>query len=120
MFENCIQCGLCRDVCLIEKIGYESLVTFSSGASDKESLAWICANCWQCQEECPQGVNIIQEKHRMQRELPHPPAIKNGLNNIRQCGYCLPISRELIEARIQEGLSEFELLNPQLISSLLD
>lgn len=120
MSNICLQCGLCRDVCLIENIGYESFVTFSSGESNDESLAWVCANCWQCQEQCPQEVNIMEEKYLIQRRLPSPPAIQNGVFNIRQYGYCLPTSEEHIEARADQGLSTFSLLDPLIIKYLLD
>lgn len=120
MFKDCIKCGFCQENCFIEGAGFESLTSFVSGDSPNKDLAWVCANCWLCQENCPQGVKIMEVKYAWQRQLEPPKAIDIGTANIINCGYCLPIDLDLIEARVDQGLNGFELLGPEVIAYLLD
>ncbi|HZJ85329.1 MAG TPA: hypothetical protein VFD02_07325 [Syntrophomonadaceae bacterium] len=120
MFEDCIKCGFCQENCFIENAGFESLTSFISGDSLNKDVIWVCANCWLCQENCPQGINIMEGKYAWQRQLEPPEAIEIGTANIIDCGFCLPISLDLIEARIDQGLDKFDLVGQEIIAFLLD
>ncbi|HZK44215.1 MAG TPA: hypothetical protein VFC73_08010 [Syntrophomonadaceae bacterium] len=119
MFEDCIKCGLCKENCFIEKAGFESLTSFVSGDSNNKDLAWVCANCWYCQEHCLQEVNIMEGKLTLQRLLKSPEAINVGIANVKQCGFCLPIDEDVLESRVDQGLDKFNLLDETTIAYLL-
>ncbi len=43
---NCTQCGLCRDVCIVERLGGHSITSFLCG--EEEYSSWLCSSCWRC------------------------------------------------------------------------
>jgi heterodisulfide reductase subunit C len=65
LLEGCTQCGLCREVCIVESMGAHSITSFLCG--DEDYSSWLCSSCWRCQEVCPEGVDIhavMMEKRR--------------------------------------------------------
>lgn len=119
MVDDCIQCGLCCSTCLIEAAGFTSFTSLLVDDGEKDD-AWTCVNCWKCQEICPQHLDLMNIKYRLQREQTPPPGIIMGVENIRECGFCLPLEIGINETRILNGLEALVLPDKKTINFLLE
>jgi heterodisulfide reductase subunit C len=117
LLENCTRCGLCREVCIVERLGAHSITSFLCG--EEEYSSWLCSSCWRCQEVCPRGVDIhsiIIEKRRQER----PPAgHESNLVNVLRLGYALEVDDSVNELRRFHGLDEVQLIPAEWVKVLL-
>ncbi len=117
LLENCTRCGLCREVCIVERLGAHSITSFLCG--EEEYSSWLCSSCWRCQEVCPQGVDIhsiIMEKRRQEE----PPAgHESNLVNVLAFGYALQVDDSVNELRRFHGLDEVQLIPREWVKILL-
>ncbi len=74
VFAHCIQCQTCTNVCPVvaSRVGQENAVDITPqkimnllrlGLDDLamgSRMVWDCATCYQCQENCPQGIRVTE------------------------------------------------------------
>jgi heterodisulfide reductase subunit C len=116
--ENCTHCGLCREVCLVEKLGGHTITSLLSGG-DAYS-AWLCSCCQLCQEVCPEGVDIHQVMVSERRREPAPERHRRSFENVLHCGYALIVDDEIQAVRAAQGLDPVELISIERLRLLLD
>ncbi len=117
LLENCTQCGLCREACIVEKLGARSITSFLCGENDYSS--WLCSSCWRCQEVCPQGVDIHTVMMKKRRDEEAPAGHRTNMANVRRSGYALMIDKKVNEMRRIHGLEPVELVPAEWIEALL-
>jgi len=117
LLEGCTQCGLCREVCIVERMGAHSITSFLSG--DEDYSSWLCSSCWRCQEVCPQGVDIHAIMMVKKREEEPPAGYVANFTNVLQSGYALPIGEEINELRKIHGLDAVRLIPVEWVEILL-
>lgn len=117
LLEGCTQCGLCREVCIVERLGAHSITSFLSG--EKEYSSWLCSSCWRCQEVCPEGVDIHAIMMTKRREEDPPAAHEANFRNVLQWGYALPIDERINELRRMHGLDAVQLIPEERVKTLV-
>lgn len=125
--ERCYQCGQCTAVCpmaeqeqaykirrflQMEKLGIK--------CEDPMTIPFIfyCTTCYKCQDNCPQGVRIVDGLMSIREAAVHNGDILPAHRNIGQLlidsGHAVPGNEDAKKKRIQLGLSE---LPPTVASS---
>lgn len=118
LLQNCTRCGLCREVCLVEKLGGHSITSFLCG--DDDYSAWLCSSCWLCQEACPADVDIHAIMMEKRREEKAPTGHRQNLVNVLRFGYALPIDDGINELRGFHGLEAVDLIPRETVKILLE
>ena len=109
----CFQCGMCSPDCPIARrieafrpriIMRMAILGLKSALLD-EGLVWLCANCYTCQEYCPQGVRpteVIEALRSLAvREGRFHPSLKAKIEPIFEFGRMYEITE--FEDEIREG-----------------
>lgn len=117
LLQGCTRCGLCRDVCIVEKLGGHSITSFLCG--DDDYSAWLCSSCWLCQEICPEGVDIHAIMMEKRHEEEAPTGHRANLVNVLSFGYALPIDDSINEWRRFHGLDAVDLIPAERLKVLL-
>ncbi|NIN69276.1 MAG: hypothetical protein GTO63_32255 [Anaerolineae bacterium] len=117
LLEDCTQCGLCREVCIVERLGAQSITSFLCGNSDYSS--WLCSSCLRCQEVCPQDVDIHAIMMEKRREEEPPAGYRGNMANVLRSGYALVIDDGVNEMRRVHGLEAVELVPGEWVEALL-
>ncbi len=118
LLQDCTRCGLCREVCIVERLGGHSITSFLCGETDYSS--WLCSSCWRCQEVCPQGVDIHRIMMLKRREQEPPAGHEANLVNVMRLGYALEMDEAVNELRHVQGLASIELVPRDWVQLLLD
>ena len=118
LLSSCTRCGLCREACIVEKLGAHSITSFLCG--DDDYSAWLCSSCWLCQEICPEGVDIHAIMMEKRREEEAPTGYRANLVNVLSFGYALPVDDSINELRLFHGLEAVQLISKQALETLLD
>jgi heterodisulfide reductase subunit C len=118
LLKGCTQCGLCREVCIVERLGAHSITSFLGG--EEEYSSWLCSSCWRCQEVCPQGVDIHSIMMEKRRDEEPPPGHEAILVNALRFGYALPVDETVNELRRLHGLEAVQLISKQAVETLLE
>ncbi len=108
LLERCTQCGVCREVCIVERMGAHSITSFLSGEDDYSS--WLCSSCWSCQEVCPEGVDIHGIMMAKRREEEPPARHQANFRSVLESGYALPVGEEINELRRMHGLDAVQFI----------
>ena len=117
LLEDCTQCGLCREVCIVEEMGAHSITSFLCG--DENYSSWFCSSCWRCQEVCPEGVDIHAIMMEKRRDEEPPAGHEVNFRNVVQGGYALPIDERTNELRMVRGLDAVKLIPLDWVAILL-
>jgi heterodisulfide reductase subunit C len=117
LLKDCTQCGQCREVCLVERLGAHSITSFLSGEENYSS--WLCSSCWRCQEVCPEGVDIHSIMMLKRREEEAPEVHEANFRNVLGSGYALPISEKINESRRLYDLDAVQLIPAEWVRVLL-
>ena len=117
MIEHCTRCGLCREVCLAEKLGGHTITSLLSGGD--EYSAWLCSCCQLCQEVCPEGVDIHAVMMGERRREAPPEPHRRSFQHVLRYGYAFPITEEINELRAAHGLDPLELVSAERVRLLL-
>jgi heterodisulfide reductase subunit C len=117
LLKGCTQCGLCRDVCIVERLGAHSITSFLCGEDDYSS--WLCSSCWRCQEVCPQGVDIHAIMMEKRRDEEPPPQHVSNLVSVLSFGYALAVDDSINELRRFHGLDAVDLIPGERLKVLL-
>jgi heterodisulfide reductase subunit C len=118
LLAGCTQCGLCRDVCIVERLGAHSITSFLCGEEGYSS--WLCSSCWRCQEVCPQGVDIHSIMMEKRRDEEPPPHHLSNLASVLSFGYALPVDETINDLRRLHGLEAVRLIPKQALETLLE
>jgi len=118
LLKGCTQCGLCREVCIVERLGAHSITSFLCG--EEHYSSWLCSSCWRCQEVCPQGVDIHSIMMEKRRDEEPPPGHEAILVNALRFGYALPVDETVNELRRLHGLEAVQLISKQAVETLLE
>jgi len=118
LLQDCTRCGMCREVCIVEKLGAHSITSFLCGEEDYS--AWLCSSCWLCQEVCPCGVDIQAVMMEKRREEKAPTGHRQNFVNVLRFGYALPVDDSVNEVRRFHGLEEMQLIPNEWLDTLLD
>ena len=113
----CQQCGVCLDVCLCVKMGHPSICSYL--AKGEGGGAWICANCWRCEDDCPHGVDLFSVMMRQRHMEPPPRAISLAIRNITTLGCAFRIEG-LDDLRETHGLSPVKIIGQEKLARLLE
>jgi len=114
--ETCRQCGACLDLCLCVKMDHPSICSYL--AKGEAGGAWICANCWRCEDGCPHGVDVFSAMMRQRRMEPPPSAIAVAIENINTRGCAFHI-QGLDDMRKTHGLSPVTMIGREDLAYLL-
>ena len=118
LLEGCTRCGLCREVCIVERMGEHSITSFLCGGDEYSS--WLCSSCWRCQEVCPQGVDIHAIMMHKRREEEAPAHHESNLVNVLSFGYALPVDERVNELRRFHGLDAVQFVPGEWAEILLE
>jgi heterodisulfide reductase subunit C len=116
--QDCTRCGLCREVCLAEKLGQHTITSLLSGGDCYS--AWRCSCCQLCQEICPEGVDVHRVMVSARRREPAPEPYRRGFEHVLRCGYALPIDEEINVLRAAYGLAPVKLVPAGRVQKLLE
>jgi len=117
LLAGCTQCGRCRDVCIVERLGGHSITSFLCG--EEEYSSWQCSSCWCCQEVCPEGVDIHSIMMAKRREEEAPGAHQANFTSVLRSGYALPLDDAINEWRSFYDLEAVELIPAHWVRVLL-
>ena len=117
LLASCTRCGLCREECIVERLGAHSITSFLCG--DDEYSSWLCSSCWRCQEVCPQEVDIHAVMMEKRREQDPPPGHEANLVNVLRFVYALPVDDSINELRRFHGLDAVQLMPAAWVDILL-
>ena len=117
LLQDCTRCGLCREVCIVEKMGSHSITSFLCG--EEEYSSWLCSSCWRCQEVCLQGVDIHSVMMEKRRDEEPPPGHQANLVNVLRSGYALPMDSKVNSSRMFHGLEAVQLIPAEWVEILL-
>lgn len=117
LLQDCTRCGLCREVCIVERLGGHSITSFLCG--DENYSSWLCSSCWRCQEICPQGVDIHTIMMLKRREQEPPAGHEANLVNVMRFGYALPMDEGVNELRRVHGLDAVQFIPADRVEILL-
>lgn len=117
LLAGCTQCGLCRNVCIVERLGGHSITSFLCG--EEEYSSWQCSSCWRCQEVCPEGVDIHSLMMAKRREEEAPAAHEANFRSVLESGYALPIGDAINESRRSYDLDAVQLIPAEWVMVLL-
>lgn len=117
-FESCLDCGACLGICFLEKMGIDSFVKVR--LQENTGSIWNCTNCWNCQEICPAGINLMEIKWQMQQGVEPPESYAASFKNILLCGYCLLVEPDDLNVfRQDDDLEPITLASQETITTLL-
>jgi len=118
--ESCIQCGICVDVCPVEKVGGHAIVTFLADPGAADYSVWLCTSCWRCQEACPADVNVYELMMQERRREEAPAGYQAAFESVLACSLALEIAQEALDQmRADWGLEPVRIARSDLVRSLL-
>lgn len=113
---RCYQCGTCASSCPVARITtrfnprlvIKRSLLGSRGEVVTEDPIWLCCSCYNCQERCPQGVEIADVVYALRnialREGHAPKAFVDMALNLITEGRVVPVSAFTIKKRETFGL----------------
>ncbi|MBW6518582.1 MAG: CoB--CoM heterodisulfide reductase subunit C [ANME-2 cluster archaeon] len=114
-FLTCMQCGTCTGSCPSGR--YTSLNTrriVLSARRNKDVYhdkdLWMCTTCYQCQERCPRGINIVDGILALRTESVHMglmlPDHRKVAGLVIEKGHAVPINDTNRDKRKKLGMDE--------------
>jgi heterodisulfide reductase subunit C len=129
----CYQCGACvaacpaarfsekfnpRDILLMTLLGEEDKLI------GKDSIIWLCTNCYSCYERCPQDVRpvevIIALKNLCAQEGVLPDDINKFSDTLIKTGRSVIITSTVNRRRQQLGLPELKNVNTEELQKIIE
>ncbi|MDG6244141.1 MAG: 4Fe-4S dicluster domain-containing protein [Methanolobus sp.] len=117
--EKCYQCGQCTSVCPMgeQEQTYKIrkfLQMEKLGIENEESIMtpfiFYCTTCYRCQDNCPQGVNIVDGVLEIRANAVHEGKMLDAHKKVAQMlmdyGHAVPNNTAGREKRLQLGLAE--------------
>jgi heterodisulfide reductase subunit C len=127
----CYQCGTCASSCPVARITKKynpRLVIKSSLLRSRSQVVgqdpiWLCCSCYNCQERCPQGVEIADVIYALRnialREGHAPKAFVEMASNFVTEGRVVPVSAFTLKRRGSYGLPPLKATGIEALRKIL-
>ena len=128
----CYQCSACVAVCPAARFTKEfnprviilkTLLGMEEELLKKDSIIWLCTNCYSCYERCPQDVRpievIIALKNMAFLRQTAPAAIAELSENVDNHGISVKMTSSVIRKRKELGLPELKSVNVEELKEIL-
>ena len=115
----CYQCGTCVSSCAaglvnpqknIRKLIQNLIDTADESELNKNDLLWLCTNCYQCQDRCPEGVPLTTLLIRLRNMAVDrgltPAAVQKEIDTLAAHGFTYPPAKSIISRRQRLGLPD--------------
>lgn len=129
----CYQCGACVGDCPAahyddrfnpREIMLKVLYGLEDELLGEDSVLWLCTNCYNCAERCPQDVKpaevIISLKNMLADRGFYPRVVKGVIEAFEETGRTVKLSTAIDNRRAQFGLPPMEPLNMDEIALLFE
>ncbi len=129
----CYQCGACVGDCPATRystafnpreVMLKVLYGLGSELMRQDSVLWLCVNCYNCHERCPQQVKpvevIISMKNMLADRGIYPDAVSKVIKTFETTGRTVPYSPAIDKQRARYGLPPLSPVPMEEISKLLE
>lgn len=129
----CYQCGACVGDCPAamytdrfnpRKVMLEVLYGQSESLLGDDSVLWLCTNCYNCHERCPQDVKpvevIISLKNMLADRGYFPPGVEKIIDTFEKTGRTVPYSPAIDKRRARFGLDPLSPIPMEDIRKLIE
>lgn len=129
----CYQCSACVGVCPAARFNknfnprqilLRTLLGAENDLLGKDSLIWLCTNCYSCYERCPQDVRpievIIALKNMAVEKQTAPPTLAKLSENIAKSGLSVTTSSAIDRRRKELGLPEMKKIPIEELNTILE
>ncbi|MEM1566164.1 MAG: 4Fe-4S dicluster domain-containing protein [Candidatus Bathyarchaeia archaeon] len=128
---HCYQCGTCASTCPVarttERYNPRQLIRLALLGQRAEVLKgdaiWLCASCYNCQERCPQKVEVADVIYALRnmaiREGNIPAIYIEFATGLVSEGRLAPISKFLEKKRTEYGLPPLKPANMEALKAIL-
>jgi len=128
---KCYQCGTCASSCPVAKITtrfnprvvIKNAIAGNRGHIVVDEPIWLCCSCYNCQERCPQGVEIAEIIYALRnialREGHSPKAFIDMALNLMTQGRVVPTSSFTMKRRETFGLPPLKETGVETLNKIL-
>jgi len=129
----CYQCGACVGDCPTARfypefnprtIMLKTLVGDIDDLTGKDSIIWLCSNCYNCYERCPQDVRpvevIIALKNLATQNGNEPEQITDVSKHVLETGRSVPVMDSLDRMRANLGLKPLEKIDVSELQKIVE
>jgi heterodisulfide reductase subunit C len=128
---KCYQCGTCASSCPVARITTRfnpRVVIKNAIAGNRRSVVvdepiWLCCSCYNCQERCPQGVEIAEVIYALRnialKEGHTPKAFVEMSSNLIAEGRVVPTTAFTIKSRERFGLPPLKSTGLEALGKIL-
>ena len=115
----CYQCGTCVSSCAaglvnpqknIRRLIQNLIDAADESELNKNDLLWLCTNCYQCQDRCPEGVPLTTLLIRLRNMAVDrgliPAAVQKEIETLAAHGFTYPPAKSIITRRKRLGLPD--------------
>ncbi|MDK2826897.1 CoB--CoM heterodisulfide reductase subunit C [Methanolobus vulcani] len=112
---RCMQCGVCSSSCPSGRhtsLNIRKLVKIAGKDPDilKSEELWMCTTCYNCQERCPRGIDIVETILKIRSISAHQdiilPEHRAVCQMLLKYGHAVPINDNYKRKRTDIGLEE--------------
>jgi heterodisulfide reductase subunit C len=112
---RCMQCGVCSSSCPSGRhtsLNIRKLVKIAGRSSDilKSDELWMCTTCYNCQERCPRGIDIVDTILKIRSISAYHniilPEHRAVCQMLLKYGHAVPINDDYKIKRTEMGLEE--------------
>lgn len=112
----CYQCGTCASSCPVARLTKRfnpRIILKDAILGNKEKVLnedaiWLCSSCFNCQERCPQEIEIADIIYALRnmaiKEKRAPQAFIDMASNLAESGRVVPLANFTIRRRERSGL----------------
>ena len=115
----CYQCGTCVSSCAaglvnpqqnIRKLIQNLISTADESELMQNPLLWLCTNCYQCEDRCPEGIPLTTLLIRLRNMAVEkgfiPASVQKEIETLAAHGFTYPPAKSIISRRKQLGLPD--------------
>ena len=115
----CYQCGTCVSSCAaglvnpqknIRKLIQNLIDAADESELNKNDLLWLCTNCYQCEDRCPEGVPLTTLLIRLKNMAVDrgliPASVQKEIETLAAHSFTYPPAKSIISRRKRLGLPD--------------
>ena len=115
----CYQCGTCVSSCAaglvnpqknIRRLIQNLIDAADESELNKNDLLWLCTNCYQCQDRCPEGVPLTTLLIRLKNMAVDrgliPASVQKEIGTLAAHSFTYPPAKSIISRRKRMGLPD--------------